>query len=80
MVKFRCQRGPGPLVGLPVRPGGGPGRRLFYQLPAGRQGRSGVGPASGPFALECSAFLLLWYCLGTFGSFLVGRLDKAPPI
>jgi hypothetical protein len=32
------------------------------------------------FILECSAFLLLWYCLGAIGSVLVGRRDKVPPI
>jgi hypothetical protein len=27
------------------------------------------------FVLECSAFLLLWFCLGAIGSFVVGRRD-----
>ena len=32
------------------------------------------------FVLECSAFLLLWFCLGAIGSFVVGRFDKVPPV
>jgi hypothetical protein len=32
------------------------------------------------FVLECSAFLLLWFCLGSIGSFLVGRREKVPPV